>query len=139
MQQAHAEKDAHPPHPAHQESIYRLSSSPPKTFELAEEKQPQSLAVQNEVAEPVPAEQTTPPVQVENLVVVGSFHDLYIFCRNGDNLIVIDQHAAHERLVFERLKNMLSSGGVARQGLLIPEVIELAPEEVEALVQKLDN
>lgn len=53
--------------------------------------------------------------------------------------MIIDQHAAHERLVFERLKKMLENGGVARQGLLIPEIVEMLPEEVDALVSRADE
>ncbi len=45
----------------------------------------------------------------------------------------MDQHAAHERLVYERLKAQRASGGIARQGLLIPDVIEMEPEAAERL------
>ncbi len=69
----------------------------------------------------------------------AQLHETYILAQTHDAVVIVDQHAAHERLVFERLKNMLSSGGVARQGLLIPEVIELAPEEVEALVGRAEE
>jgi len=55
---------------------------------------------------------------------VGQLHDTYIVAQTDDGLIVVDQHAAHERLVYERMKKALL-GGVARQGLLIPEVVEM--------------
>ena len=138
MQTAHAQNDPHPPHPAHQESIYRLSSSPPSTFELAEETQNQSLPVQNAAPEAVPAEQASPAVQVENLVVVGSFHDLYIFCRNGDNLIVIDQHAAHERLLYEDLKKQYLQGRIATQNLLFPVTLELTVYQSQLVESNLE-
>jgi len=53
--------------------------------------------------------------------------------QTGDGLVIVDQHAAHERLVYERMKSALESGGVARQGLLLPEVVELEPAAAEAL------
>jgi len=50
-----------------------------------------------------------------------------------DGIVIVDQHAAHERLVYERMKHALEAGHVARQPLLIPEVVELDPAEVERL------
>lgn len=55
---------------------------------------------------------------------VGQLHETYIVAQTADGLIVVDQHAAHERLVYERMKKALL-GGVARQGMLIPEVVEM--------------
>ncbi|EME70187.1 DNA mismatch repair protein [Paramagnetospirillum caucaseum] len=52
-------------------------------------------------------------------------HDTYIVAETAQGLVIVDQHAAHERLVFERLKLGLAEGKVARQGLLLPEVVDL--------------
>ena len=52
-------------------------------------------------------------------------HTTYVIAETKDGLVIVDQHAAHERLVHERLKKALLEGAVARQALLIPEVIEL--------------
>ena len=60
-------------------------------------------------------------------------HETYIVSQTADSVIIVDQHAAHERLVYERMKAMLANGGVARQGLLMPEVVTLEPHEVESL------
>ncbi|MEM1194257.1 MAG: DNA mismatch repair endonuclease MutL [Pseudomonadota bacterium] len=60
-------------------------------------------------------------------------HRTYIVAQTDDGLIVVDQHAAHERLVYEQMKTALAAGGVARQGLLIPEIIELEPGEVSLI------
>ena len=54
----------------------------------------------------------------------AQLHDTYIVSQTGDSIIIVDQHAAHERLVYERLKAQLANGGVQRQLLLIPEVVE---------------
>ncbi|KIL97984.1 DNA mismatch repair protein MutL [Paramagnetospirillum magnetotacticum MS-1] len=55
----------------------------------------------------------------------AQLHDTYIVAETKDGLVIVDQHAAHERLVFERLKLGLEDGRVARQGLLLPEVVDL--------------
>ncbi len=55
----------------------------------------------------------------------AQLHDTYIVAETRDGLVIVDQHAAHERLVFERLKAALSEGGVKAQALLLPEVVDL--------------
>jgi DNA mismatch repair protein MutL len=64
--------------------------------------------------------------QRQELQVIGQFQNLYIFCRSGDNLVVIDQHAAHERLLFEKLRGQFLQGKVASQQLLFPVTVELS-------------
>jgi DNA mismatch repair protein MutL len=59
------------------------------------------------------------------LKIIGQFHRSYILCEEGNDLILIDQHAAHERIGFERLKQQLARGGVEQQELLFPDVLEL--------------
>ena len=58
-------------------------------------------------------------------VARGQVHATYIVAQTGDGIVIVDQHAAHERLVYERMKSALNRGGVARQILLLPEVVEL--------------
>ncbi len=60
-------------------------------------------------------------------------HDNYIIAQTQDSVVIVDQHAAHERLVYQRMKAMLASGGVARQALLIPEIVPLDADDVELL------
>jgi DNA mismatch repair protein MutL len=55
----------------------------------------------------------------------AQLHDTYIVAETSDGLVIVDQHAAHERLVLERLRRAMAEGGVPRQGLLLPEVVEL--------------
>jgi DNA mismatch repair protein MutL len=63
-------------------------------------------------------------------------HDTYIVAQTTQGIVIVDQHAAHERLVYERMKQALGDGGVKRQGLLIPEVVELEPAAAERLVAR---
>lgn len=74
-----------------------------------------------------------------NLRIVGQFKDLYIFCQSGDNLIVIDQHAAHERLLFEKFRKQYTSGRVASQTLLFPESLELSPFQIQLVANNLEE
>lgn len=66
----------------------------------------------------------------------AQLHETYIVAQTRELVIIVDQHAAHERLVYERMKAMLAAGGVARQGLLMPAVVELSDEEASALGEK---
>jgi len=66
-------------------------------------------------------------------------HDTYIVSQTRDGLIIVDQHAAHERIVYERLKASLAEHGVQRQILLIPEIVELDEAMVERLLSREDE
>ena len=66
-------------------------------------------------------------------------HETYIVAQTRDGVVIVDQHAAHERLVYERMKAEMAEGGVARQALLLPEVVELDPAEAESVVSRADE
>ncbi len=66
----------------------------------------------------------------------AQIHETYIVAQTEDGIVIVDQHAAHERLVYERMKAMLANGGVRRQALLIPDVVELDPAEAEAVLAR---
>src|SRR3984957_15879960 len=66
-------------------------------------------------------------------------HETYIVAQTRDGLVVVDQHAAHERIVYEKLKASLARNGVQRQILLIPEIVELDEATVEKLVARADE
>jgi DNA mismatch repair protein MutL len=69
----------------------------------------------------------------------AQIHETYIVAQTEDGIVIVDQHAAHERLVYERMKQMLGNGGVPRQALLIPEVVELDPSEAEGLAARAEE
>jgi DNA mismatch repair protein MutL len=66
----------------------------------------------------------------------AQLHGTYVVAQTRNGIVIVDQHAAHERLVYERMKAQLADSGVARQMLLIPEVIELEESSVERLVAR---
>jgi DNA mismatch repair protein MutL len=69
-------------------------------------------------------------------VARAQLHETYIVAQTADGIVIVDQHAAHERLVYERMKAALDSGTVARQALLIPEIVELDGLNAERLVAR---
>src|SRR5437868_14584644 len=66
-------------------------------------------------------------------------HETYIVSQTRDGLIIVDQHAAHERIVYERLKASLAHNGVQRQILLIPEIVEMDEATVERLLERTEE
>ena len=66
-----------------------------------------------------------PPPDYPLGAACAQLHDTFIVAQTAQGLVIVDQHAAHERLVYERLKAALATGGVKGQALLIPEVVEL--------------
>jgi DNA mismatch repair protein MutL len=64
-------------------------------------------------------------------------HENYIIAQTKDGMVIVDQHAAHERLVYEKLKSQMSQNGVASQALLLPEVVELSENERLSLIEVL--
>ena len=83
-------------------------------------------------AEPPPADLLDRPLGAAR----AQLHETYILAQTRTSVVIVDQHAAHERLVYERLKAALANGGVARQGLLIPEIVDVEPDEAAALIER---
>ncbi len=69
----------------------------------------------------------------------GQLHETYIVSQTADGIVIVDQHAAHERLVLERMRASLAAGEVARQVLLIPEIVELDREAAGALAARREE
>jgi DNA mismatch repair protein MutL len=77
-----------------------------------------------------------------NLLVIGQYDDLYIFCKNSEGLLVIDQHAAHERLLYEKLRKQYLAKTIVRQTLMFPETVELSlfqSQLVEKNAEEIDR
>jgi len=74
---------------------------------------------------PRPVSAPHSPGRFAALQVLGQYHNSYLLCQEGDDLLLIDQHAAHERIGYERLRQQFYGSGIARQGLLFPLVLEL--------------
>lgn len=63
-------------------------------------------------------------------------HETYIIAQTEESIVIVDQHAAHERLVYEKMKQATDKTGVRRQRLLIPEIVELPAVEVERILNR---
>ena len=69
----------------------------------------------------------------------AQLHGTYILAETATGIVLVDQHAAHERLVHERIKQALATHGVARQSLLLPEIVELGEAEAAQLAARADE
>jgi len=69
----------------------------------------------------------------------AQIHENYIVAQSEDGLVIIDQHAAHERLVYERFKAQMDERGIEKQGLLVPEIVQMDEDAAERLLAKADE
>ncbi|MEQ9144065.1 MAG: DNA mismatch repair endonuclease MutL [Parvibaculaceae bacterium] len=72
-------------------------------------------------------------------VARGQLHETYVVAQTADGIVIVDQHAAHERLVYERMKEAMAANGLTRQILLIPEVVELDGDAADRLARRADE
>ncbi|MEM7663093.1 MAG: DNA mismatch repair endonuclease MutL [Pseudomonadota bacterium] len=72
-------------------------------------------------------------------VARAQLHENYIVTQTDDGIVIVDQHAAHERLVYEDMKRQMAADGVKRQALLIPEVVELTEDEASRVVSRNED
>jgi DNA mismatch repair protein MutL len=88
------------------------------------------------------AEQAMPePIDLQHPLgaAVAQIHNTYILAQTAVGLVLVDQHAAHERLVWERLKAEQAESGIKRQALLLPEVVDLSASDADRLLNKLEE
>ncbi len=69
----------------------------------------------------------------------GQLHNTYIISQTTDGIVIVDQHACHERIVYEKIKQQLATGGIKRQIMLIPEIIELGEKKAGAILDVSDE
>lgn len=110
---------------------------PPVGREVREEivSSPQPLANGSETEKEGRAEEPL----FSSFRIIGQYRGAYLVCEYGDRLMLIDQHAAHERIAFEKLEEAFATEGISRQPLLVPQVVELPPREAECLKRHLDS
>ena len=70
---------------------------------------------------------------------IAQFGENYIISQNDNGIVIIDQHAAHERLVYEKLKEQVKDNKIEVQALLVPEILELSEPEILVLIEYKDN
>ncbi len=97
-----------------------------------------------EIAQDFSAQVVETPIEVDPTdlplgVARGQVHENYIVAQTATGMVIVDQHAAHERLVYEKLKRQMAENGVAAQALLIPEIVTLSPGDREALLEIADG
>lgn len=90
-----------------------------------------------------PREIPPPPARVEEKrpepIPIGQYRESYILAAGPEGLLVIDQHAAHERILYERIRDRIASGRVLSQRLLLRVLFEATPEEVETLAARAED
>jgi DNA mismatch repair protein MutL len=79
------------------------------------------------------------PQLPDNWRVIGQYLNSYLVCQAGEDLLLIDQHAAHERIGFEKLRRQIQTSGIERQRLLFPTVIECDHRQAAVLVEHLGD
>lgn len=91
---------------------------------------------------PTAAELADQQPQTQDLplgVARAQVHETYVIAQTQDGMVIVDQHAAHERLVYERMKKMMAETGVTRQSLLVPEIVDLDAAECERVLSRTDE
>ncbi|PWE17705.1 DNA mismatch repair endonuclease MutL [Marinicauda salina] len=126
---------------------WRGGSAPSPVYEQSLRPEPGELALAETAsaryeAGPAPAMESAaeteaaPAPDLPLGVARAQLHETYIVAQTGDGVVIVDQHAAHERLVYERMKAQLAEAGVGRQALLVPEIIELDEAEARRVLDR---
>ncbi len=125
------------PFPHHYHSPYPTGFSDPGREYHAPLFSPADAQVSAARAEATPDAPSTEHLPLG--VARAQLHENYIVAQTGGGIVIVDQHAAHERIVYERMKKALGNGCVARQPLLLPEVVSLDPAEVDRIAARAEE
>ncbi len=128
------------PMPAPAQANFRYGSQPPAAGSRTVEEAPAAYSWAPRSGPEAAADDRSEPAQAAEELPLGhalaQLHGVFVLAQNRSGLIVVDAHAAHERVIYERLKRQLAVGAVPAQALLIPEIVQLHEDEVEALVAR---
>ncbi|MEM6588508.1 MAG: DNA mismatch repair endonuclease MutL [Pseudomonadota bacterium] len=129
----------------------RPEPAAPRVYQMDRATRPSGFSeLQNDYSarvEPAPSEtrpegsDERPPEPTQNPLGAAraQMHENYIFAQTEDGMVIVDQHAAHERLVYEDLKAQMAENGVAAQALLIPDIVELSETDAARLLEEADT
>lgn len=96
---------------------------------------PSSTAEASAAPEPRPSRQSAMP----SFRIIGVLHKLYVLMESTEGLVLMDQHAAHERVNFEKMRRAMEQGGVPSQRLLMPLMLQTSPRDADVLNRHLDS
>lgn len=125
----------YPQRPAAQSYTPKLSYALPEM-----DYRPQSRVAEpdaDNISEQAPADQPSESYPLG--AALAQFHENYIVAQTAEGIVLVDQHAAHERLVYERMKDSAQASGVKRQILLVPEVVNLTQDSVHMVMDQADT
>ncbi|MDA5092719.1 DNA mismatch repair endonuclease MutL [Aliiroseovarius sp. KMU-50] len=121
-------------------SSYQGQAPMPQTPGFAEMSAPSARFETSDVVEQSPAPDAEQPTTSLPLGAArAQVHENYIIAQTETGIVIVDQHAAHERLVYEKLKAQMAENGVASQALLIPEIIELSAGDIARLMEVAED
>jgi len=91
----------------------------------------------NRFADSVITTETAAPEPDRPLGVArAQLHETYVVAQTGDGIVIVDQHAAHERLVYEKMKAAMAGRGVPKQALLVPEIVEMDEADLKRVLER---
>ncbi|MDP0927230.1 DNA mismatch repair endonuclease MutL [Paracoccus onubensis] len=126
-----------------------LNAPPPRNYQMDYRPSGGAIRASLDLQAPAPTQQAgfgdAPSARFEHVADTGAteaplgaaraqIHENYIIAQTEDGLVIVDQHAAHERLVYERLKAQAETNGIASQALLIPEIVELSEADANRVM-----